>query len=274
MVAIRAHRTTRAGGNPPFIERAVLEAVAAASGIRDRFPNKRPQVLVVDVGAGTTDIGVFKFVVPKNGEMIVAPYRGGMRAVQTAGNDLDAALIGLAVSKLGLPEDCEPLRRFKRRLRDIIRTTKARLCEDGTVEIDVADAPRISIELAELIATPLVAHYLKSFGVAVQQALENTGASFRSLRDDSVVVFSGGGGSLPFLVDAFKAPVQLASGPVHFAVDNAVPAWVSTTVPDITAVYPQIAVATGGCSPFLPTERHIVDDTSDPGVRTMEPMYR
>lgn len=273
--AIRSHRNSRGTTTFPFIERAVLEAVAAGSGIRDRFPNKRPQVLVIDVGAGTTDIGVFKYVNSADGHGVCAPYAGGMRAVQTAGNRLDEALIGLAVQRVGLPPETEAARRFRRRLNDVVRTTKATLCETGAVEIDIADFPPTTIELPEFVAAPIVSHYIDRFRTAVGEALEGSGASFRSFSDDSVVVFTGGGRSLPFLREIFdKKPIPLAAGPAYFKIDDAVPDWVGRTLPDVSQVFPQVAVATGGCSPYLPQEARTVRDTSDPGKRTLGSIYK
>lgn len=273
--AIRSHRNSRGDATFPFIERAVLEAVAAGSGIRDRFPNKRPQVLVIDVGAGTTDIGVFKYVNSADGHGMCAPYAGSMRAVQIAGNRLDEALIGLAAQKVGLPPETEAARRFRRRLGDVVRTTKATLCETGVVEIEIADFPPTTIELPEFVAAPIVSHYVQSFKAAVAGALEGSGASFRSFSDDSVVVFTGGGRSIPFLREIFdKKPIPLVAGPAYFKIDDAVPDWVGRTLPDVSQVFPQIAVATGGCSPYLPEEAHTVGDTSDPGKRTLVSIYK
>lgn len=110
---------------------------------------------------------------------------------------------------------------------------------------------------------------------AVIQALNGSGASFRSFSDDSVVVFTGGGGSLPFLRDTFdKKPIELSSGPAYFLIDDAVPEWVSRTLPDVSQVFPQVAVATGGCSPYLPAEARVVSDTSNPGKRHLAPFYK
>lgn len=273
--AIRNQRNSRGSSAVPFIERAVLEAVAAGSGIRDRFENKRPQVLVIDVGAGTTDIGVFKFVNAIDGRGVCAPYAGGMRAIQTAGNQLDEALIGLAVQKVGIAADSEAARRFSRRLKSTVRDAKATLCENGAVEIEILDFPVARIELPEFVKTPIVSHYLGQFQSAVVQALEGSGASFRSFSDDSVVVFTGGGGSLPFLREIFdRKPVTLAAGPAYFLVDDGVPEWVGRTLPDVSQVFPQVAVATGGCSPYLPQEARTAGDTSSAGARTLTSFYK
>lgn len=273
--AIQAERSDPNRLGATFVERAVLEAVAAASGIRDQFLNKRPQVLVVDVGAGTTDIGVFKFVNSPDAKGVVAPYRGGMRAIQTAGNALDDALIGLAQQKIGLPSGGDRSRRFRRRLGNVIREAKATLCETGEIEIDVPDFPQTKIDLAEFERTPTVKHFVREFEANIVGALEGSGASFRSFSDDSVAVFTGGGGSLPFLRNVLdKKAVSLKDGPAYFLIDDAIPDWVNRTLPDVSKLFPQIAVAAGGCSPFLPKETGVVGDTSDPGKRELTVFYK
>lgn len=274
MLAIRGNREDRSDKNIRFVERAVLEAVAAGSGIQDRFKNKRPQVLIVDVGAGTTDIGAFKFVLPGRGEAVVAPYRDGMRAVQMAGNLVDDALIELATAKIKLPSDSFASRMFKRRLRNVISDRKSHLCSAGSTIIDILDAPPVSIELPELVDTPAVANFVIKFKAAVTSALDSTGASFRGFENENVVVFSGGGSMLPFLRDIFSKPLQTQSGLVGFRVDDAVPSWVENAPPEVETLYPQLAVSTGGCSPHLPTERQVVGDTGRPAPIVLGPVYR
>jgi molecular chaperone HscA len=106
-----------------FVERPVLEAVAAATGVQDKLINRRPQVLVVDVGAGTTDIGIFKYSVIADGARVAA-YRNGMRALRMAGNRLDDALVELAWSKLGLASDSQLKPTHAHQLRLRIRDLK------------------------------------------------------------------------------------------------------------------------------------------------------
>jgi hypothetical protein len=275
MRAIRASRLSRSTAPVAFIERTVLEAVAAAAGIQDRFKNRRPQVLVVDVGAGTTDIGLFKYVVRRDSDALVAPYAGGMRAIRMAGNLVDDALTELAASKLKLPAESLSVRMFKRRLKDRVESVKAILCSDGAVEIELPEVPRVEVELAELIATPAISHFIDNFRKTVTAALNCSPASFRSLRDDNIVVFSGGGRSIPFLREVFRDPIMLTEGPAYFQLDDAVPDWVGTTVPDVTPIFPQIAVATGGCSPVLPAEGHVIrSDTGSSGPRSLAPIYK
>ncbi len=274
MLALRSSRTQRPVGAVPMVERAVLEAVAAGSGMMDRFRNRRPQVLVVDVGAGTTDVGFFKYVMRNDGGAFVAPYSGGMKAVKKAGRAVDDALTWLASQRVGLPADSDALRRFQRRFRSAVRDYKARLCEDGAVEIDVQDAPRFELELPQLEETPLIRTFVGEFRGAVEAALTGSGRRFSVARDDNVVVFSGGGRSLPFLRKVFSGALQTDGGHANFQQDDARPSWVGRAIPDVTTVFPQIAVATGGCAPFLPTELQTVTDTHDPGARTLRTIYK
>lgn len=176
--------------------------------------------------------------------------------------------------RVGLPADSEALRRFQRRFRSSVRDYKLRLCEDQSIEVEVQDAPRFEIELAELEATPLIKTFVGEFETAVQSALTGSGRVFSSARDDNVVVFSGGGRSLPFLRSVFKNGIRSGAGMAYFQQDDAKPSWVGRVVPDVTSVFPQIAVATGGCSPDLPTELQTVTDTHDPGARTLSTIYK
>jgi hypothetical protein len=274
MLALRVSRASKPIGPIPMVERAVLEAVAAGAGMMDRFRNRRPQVLVVDVGAGTTDVGFFRYSMPNKGDAIVAPYAGGMKAVKKAGHAVDDALRWVAARNVGLPAESDAMRRFQRRLSRSIRGIKAQLCEDGAVEIAIPDAPVFEIELEQLVNAPLIKTFVGEFRDAVTSALTGSGRRFDVARDDNVVVFSGGGRSLPFLRGVFVSGLKTDGGYANFLQDDALPSWVGRTVPDVTSVFPQIAVATGGCSPDLPTELQAVSDTHDPGSRSLTPFYK
>lgn len=259
-----------------FVERSVLEAVAAATGVQDKLINSRPQVLVVDVGAGTTDIGAFKYNVNKDGAKVSA-YRDGLRALRTAGNRLDDGLIELAWSKLGLAADSQLQPTHARKLRPAVRDLKRDLFGIGSVRIDVDGFDTVTIERDEFCKTKVVAFFAKSFENQVKDALNSAGIGSRNFlqtNQPNVAVFTGGGGSLPFLRDVFATPIELADGKASFEIQDPIPEWVDSYTSDVAAVFPQLAVSTGGCSPFLPDEKGSVIDTTLAGSRSLEPTYR
>jgi hypothetical protein len=259
-----------------FVERAVLEAVAAATGVHDQLVNSRPQMLVVDVGAGTTDIGAFKYNINEEGAKVSA-YRDGLRAIRTAGNRLDDALIELAWSKLGLAADSQLQLTHARKMRPAVRDLKRDIFESGTIQVDVDGFDTVAIDQDEFCKTKVVAYFARTFGEQVRSALNGAGIGSRNFlqtNQPNIAVFTGGGGSLPFLRDLFAQPIELDEGKAIFEVRDPVPAWVGSYTADVAEVFPQLAVSTGGCSPFLPDEKSSVMDTTVAGARTLQPIYR
>ena len=259
-----------------FVERSVLEAVAAATGVQDRLVNSRPQVLVVDVGAGTTDIGAFKYSVNEAGAKVSA-YRNGLRAIRTGGNRLDDGLIELAWSKLGLAADSQLQLTHARKLRPAVRDLKRDIFETGSVRIDVDGFDTMTVEREEFCNAKIVAFFAKNFEDQVKDALNSAGIGSRNFlqtNQPNVAVFTGGGGSLPFLRDLFAKPIELAEGMASFEIQDPVPEWVDTYAGGVAEVFPQLAVSTGGCSPYLPDEKGSVMDTTIAGSRSLEPTYR
>lgn len=233
-------------------------------------------MLVVDVGAGTTDIGAFKYSV---GEMDtkVAAYNGGLRAIRTAGNRLDDALIELAWSKLGLAVDSQLQLTHARKTRQIVRGLKRDMFSAGVVRVNVDGFNAVTIERDEFANTKLVRYFAKIFEEQVKEALNSSGIgsqNFIKTNQPNIAVFTGGGGSLPFLRDLFKYPIELADGKVDFLVQDPVPDWVDSYSSDVAEVFPQLAVSTGGCSPFLPDEKGSVMDTTVASPRSILPNYR
>ena len=266
----------RARAGAKFVERPVLEAVAAATGVQDRLVNRRPQVLVVDVGAGTTDIGAFKYRINSEGALVSA-YEGGMRAIRTAGNRMDDALMALAWSKLELSSDSHMKQTHELRMRPVVRALKRDLFEQGAVEVDLDGFDLISIELPEFEGRPPVKSFRANFEAEVKASLNGAGIgsrNFQQTNEPNIAVFTGGGGQLPFLRDILSRPIELDGGPAYFEVQDPLPAWLDDYGPDVAAVFPQLAVATGGCAPNLPDERNTVRDTSVAGARSLAPNYR
>jgi molecular chaperone HscA len=259
-----------------FLEQPVLEAVAAATGVQDKLVNQRPQVVVIDVGAGTTDLGVFKYAVVEDAAR-VSPYKNGMRALRIAGNRLDDALIELAWNRLQLADDSQVKKMFVRRLRADVRDLKRDFMRDGRIHIEVEGFAPVDLDLDEFEAHAMVSSFVRQFESEVISALNGAGVGSKNFLESSepnLAVFTGGGAGLPFLRRIFDRPIKLSNGEALFELRNPEPEWLELYTADVRAVFPQIAVSTGGCAPNLPDEKSAVMDTSTAHPRHLEPMYK
>lgn len=258
-----------------LIQRPVLEAVAAAVGIEDNVQNKRVQVAIVDVGAGTIDVGLFAYVLTDSGTR-VHPFRGGLSTFNMAGNYIDRALIALAKSRAELGHDGVVDRKLDKALRDQIRDRKRDLFETGEVAILVDGFPRITIKIDEFTSWPAIKDLVERFKADVAKAIAGPGSSnFTGMQAENLVVFTGGGGRIPFLRKVFQKPFDVHGGErAYFVEQDASPDWVSRAPAQQRDVFPQLAVATGGCSEGQPDEKHAVSDTVIAPRRHLAPEYK
>ncbi|HEV2745907.1 MAG TPA: hypothetical protein VGW34_01245, partial [Allosphingosinicella sp.] len=183
-----------------FITEPVLEAVAASAGIQERFRNGRPQLLVVDVGAGTTDIGVFKITTPERGPALAFPYKSGMAAMPKAGNVVDTILITEICRKLGLSARSQLEDLYQHKLRRQIRELKIELFDRGMIVVDLEDFDTVEISRDEFVSSSRVQSFAQGFRRKITETLNRAGIgseNFVETRDSNLVVFTGGGSKLP-----------------------------------------------------------------------------
>ena len=256
-----------------FRPQPILEAIAASVGVHERFQNQRPQLLVIDVGAGTTDIGVFKLATPSNGPALAFPYRNGMSALRKAGNAVDNLLIREISRKLDLSADSQLDDLYQRKLKRRIRETKLRLFEQGSTTVDLEDFASVEITRDEFVSSQPVRRFADDFRKKIIDTLNAAGigsANFVNSSEENLAVFTGGGAKLPFLTGVFDEPLALDGGRVKFTVADSEPDWVDGFGPDFRALFPQLAVATGGASPSVPDQKTQVMDTRKVGERKVK----
>lgn len=259
--------------NSAFQAQPVLEAIAASAGVHEKFHNSRPQLLVVDVGAGTTDIGVFKVATPKDRAPLAFPYKNGMAALRRAGDNVDEILINLASSELGVSDGSQLGKIVQRKMRQRVRGWKAELFERGQVTVEVEDYDAVTIGLDQFLATPQVGRFSDLFRRTVIDTLNRSGigsGNFIETKERNLVVFTGGGSRLPFLTDVFKQPLELEGGSVMFEIADPEPEWAREFGSDFFRVFPQLAVATGGAAPDIPDRKSQVIDTRHAAERRVQ----
>ena len=236
-----------------------LAAVAARMAAYDPNRETRRLSMVVDVGAGTVDFGLFAS--GSSAEHIgVHPIANAKYSLPLGGNDIDAALVEYILDKA----------RLRGRRRDVVRATlrgerARRMKEDlfkagPDYEEPVAEAD-VYMKKKEFLDSKLWTAFVERVTDEFHNRLATVDASWLEFvyklgpRRDNVDVFlSGGGATLPFLREMIRpaAPQSINNSPLFFikvATDN--PRW--ATEPRYTRQwrqleddYPQLAVSLGG----------------------------
>ena len=174
----------------------ISEPIAAGSARLSTDRNIRNMVLVVDVGAGTTDFALF--LVPQGPDGGRAFPLRLSEAVRSAGDRVDDILVQFILSKMDGHSDTETRDRVAAQLRlRNLRTFKRRLFDEGIIEIDLVTDERVIIELDEFLDSVAVKAFAKTLEDRLTAFLAAVHPSFGAATPDALILFTGGGAKLP-----------------------------------------------------------------------------
>lgn len=189
-------------------ETAVLEPIAAASELLPAEDNWRRLCAVVDVGAGTTDIGLFQSVVPDSfsGAQEKLHRLGEPISVFQAGNAVDDILLHIVESQAQAPAP-EGMADVKAR----IRTIKETLFANGLVhELGV------TVRRADLDSHARAKRMASDIRQSLVDLIQRNAPAITILMGAGVhciqhldVIMAGGGCSLGFLRSRLGRPINV-----------------------------------------------------------------
>ena len=237
--------------------RGILEALAAASGRISKDP-ARGLMLVVDVGAGTTDVSLFWRAKG------AAPVRGS--AIKQAGDTLDSLLLKELLQRSHLGADPE----LKRRVRDdllrrSVRRLKESLFKTGRISERLSNDQLVELTEQEFLDLEGISTFTENIRRTVQEDLldkvhESWGAAAAPDKGSFKLILTGGGCDLPMIRDLAKEQWTIGNRRVRCHLVKSVPELVADELGDEFArEYPQLAVAMGGAMPLLLDERRALE---------------
>ena len=228
--------------------RGTIEALAAASACVWRDGFARDLMLVVDVGAGTTDLSLFWVV--QDGEIRRAfPIVDGNSGIRQAGDTLDRLLVEEVLRKAGLRVD-ETGERARRGLRRKgVRQMKERLFQVGSLTETLVNDEEVTLSREEFVASEGVRRFADGIADKIQKLLEGVHESWEKAAAEKgiTLVLTGGGCDLPMITALKDRRWRLGDRPVPFRVARRVPRSVEERFDaPFIQVYPRLAVAMGG----------------------------
>lgn len=230
-----------------------LEALAAASGRVWTDKPDRELMLVVDVGAGTTDLSLF-WVVQDGGKRRAFPVVPGGTAIRQAGDSLDSRLLEQLLNRAHIGEDPALRERMGAGLRlKGVRRMKETLFRVGVVDEIPEDDEPVQLTRKDFLASKAV----KGFGDAICREIEKllgeVDESFSSVADRRglTLVLTGGGCDLPMIRGLKDRRWSIGGKPVKCHLAKDVPDFVKERFrAEFAGEYPQLAVAMGGAMPW------------------------
>jgi len=236
----------------------VFESHSAASAYASFARATEPFVLVIDMGAGTTDLAAFErdaSVAPAGLEEI--PEAG--QCCQLAGDELDNILIDLVVRKSGKRKlDAED--RLWRAVRLSAKRLKHEVFERGRSTFKRRDRDRIRITRAALERDPSFRAYCKALTKSIAASFAPLYAKVKQKRAPAItVLLAGGGSNLPFLADLVRAAARQAKVKVALKIERFGANWkLPHRHHPFAGVFPQLAIAMGGA--LAPTARLVAPE--------------
>ncbi|MET4363475.1 hypothetical protein ABIB06_004069 [Bradyrhizobium sp. LB8.2] len=256
-----------------LMDRPVREATAAGAGaLFGGRPNSRESYLIIDVGAGTTDVA--GCICRTNDEWErprVWEVTKAADAIKSAGNILDDALLKLALNKCGLFGGSTEYQAAAISVRRDKRLYKEQLFDNGSVVIEMPTGDTVTIELQEFLDYPPVVDFTQRIRVLVGKAAIAVAGDYNQVN----LVATGGGANLPMIRNLAEEGANYEGKHVSIIWRDSIPDGVAEEYPDLVAPYSQIAVALGGCLPVLPEQRaSIAHGISGAAKTVLMPSYK
>jgi hypothetical protein len=217
-----------------------IEPIAAATELLPTTGNERRICMVVDVGAGTTDIGIFQNLSPdkstNKGERIIPA--GPATSVFKAGDEIDNIVLGLLQQK-----NREKFEKNQVRIRSEIRFQKESLFKNQRIQI-----AGIDLSVKEVEESREAQEMATSIRQGIQKCLTDAYTKIQSfsntagLANGITIIMAGGGADIHFLRKAIGQPISIYDSNFRFKFFNPNPPKINMH----GAGYERLAVGLGG----------------------------
>jgi len=241
-----------------LIAEPVREATAAGAGaISATRERTRESFLVVDIGAGTTDVA--GFICVNNPDWVrprIFEISGAADARNAAVNVLDNALQKYVLENCSLSEGSDEYRMAGLSIRRSKRIYKEQLFATGSVSVPLPTDEVVTVTLDEFKKYDAMKNFVRTLKEMIGRSAAVVAGDSSSVN----LVPTGGGSSLPIIAELAAEGVEFRGRVIKFVSRDPVLREVRDEHPDLVDIYPQIAVALGGSLPSLPEQRSSESD--------------
>ena len=236
----------------PYVLDDVAEPLGVANSLISWTSPIDSLVLVIDIGAGTSDLSLYRLNVdPDDNQSVGMEVEGSARVLTEAGNHLDRLLIALIVKKSGINSEDKSWVNVHSALELRIREFKESLFQEEFVFVTLEDWIEVEIALGEFVELEAVRKFGENLRSKMVEILESVDESWvnwirANPRRFLTVVLTGGGAELPMVRELAEGSVSVkgASIPVRRAMRF--PTWLRDVDENLEPDYPRVAVSLGG----------------------------
>ncbi|WP_404362621.1 hypothetical protein ACIHQR_22140 [Corallococcus coralloides] len=260
----------RAAWPMSLIGESVLEPIAAGNSRLQTDEPTRQLVLVIDIGAGTTDFGLFIVVENPDQELFrITPIEGTMLGVRQAGDTVDQILRTTIIKQAEVDANDPSFGLINSQLQLRIREYKERLFQEGSLTFRLSDDRTGIVRLDSLLQSQALGAFREKLEAKCREVLDAAGKDKAGFYDAELrVVLTGGGSTLPMLETLAKGSSEHFGKTLRRRMAPPIPDFLQNR--PIAGAYAQLAVALGGALPDLPDTRRPVTTIKGSAVRTVK----
>jgi hypothetical protein len=236
----------------PFVGEDITEPLGVAGSLISWKSRVDMLAMVVDVGAGTSDLSLYRVVVDPSRQVNDSrEVEGAALGITEAGNHLDKLLIACILRKANIPLSHPDGVTIQRKLELSIRDLKETLFNEESVLIALPELDELTISLSEFQELAAVAQFGASLKQTMQEILERIDESWIDwvLADSSrylTIVLTGGGAGLPMVRELAEGSISVRGKQIRLVPARSFPSWLQDDYPDLEPEYARIAVSLGG----------------------------
>ena len=236
----------------PYVLDDVVEPLGVANSIMSWTTRIDSLVLVIDIGAGTSDLSLYRLNVdPDRNHSMGKEVGGSSRVLTEAGNHLDQLLIALIVRKSGITSDDNRWVNVHGALGLRIREFKETLFQEGSVFVALEDWIETEIELREFLELEAVRQFGDNLRNSMVDILESVDKSWvgwirASPQRCLTVVLTGGGAELPMVKELTERSIEINGANIPVKRAMSFPKWLRDVDENLKVDYPRVAVSLGG----------------------------
>lgn len=233
----------------------VMEVESVAAAYANFAKPKTDRLLVMDIGAGTTDIAGFKL--HSNGATnALTEIKAARACCSLAGDEVDTAVVDLMLRKSGV-SSAEAKARVWRALRLSARELKRDLIETGKCWLKV-DGRKIALQREALMKDPAFKDFCRSLAQSLAKSMEAALADASGKSNRITVCIAGGGAHLPIADAIVTQAAKRCKGHVKVFIErfdyglarHRIAAWHE----GFDKTFSQIVIALGGAIAEAPQE--------------------
>jgi len=236
-----------------FVSEAIVEPMGVAGSIMSWKREVNVLLMVIDVGAGTSDFGLYRlrFGQTENVNSAIEVEIENPEIdpqITEAGNYLDGLLRGLILKKAAIDSQHEHWENIIDNLELDLRNYKERLFLEKEIMVRLFNDDLITIGRDEFLDLEQVKDFGKALRNLRDSILESVDFSWLSAAPFGAlgVALTGGGATLPMVEDLARGEVVINGKTLKLVSAKKFPLWLKEDFPEFETNYARLAVSIGG----------------------------